>query len=168
MALKDLDAVLGEGHSLPVRGKTYLIPHASAHVALRFQRFLDIAQRAHEAQENDQEVRLSDDDKLVLTDAQENDIIVQTLGPELHETLTRDEGLAYEHVKLMAYYSLFHAVFGADKAEAYWNSGGKAPAPNRAERRTATRTRTGGASTTRKPASRNGTSTPKAKTQTRG
>lgn len=161
MALKDLDAVLGDGHKLPLRGKTYTVPHASAHVALRFQRFIEIAARAKEAKETGAEVTISDEDRLVLSDAQERDLITQALGDDLYAELV-EEGLTYEHLKMFGFYSLFHAVFGPEKAEAYWNSGGKAPAPNRAARRTATRTRTGAATTTRKRASRTGTTTPKA------
>lgn len=53
---------------------------------------------------------------------------------------------------------LFHTVNDEGKAaEAYWTSGGKAPKPNRSQRRTATRTRQDGDGTTKRPASRTGT-----------
>lgn len=147
MALKDLSEILADGHRLPIRGKTYFVPSASAEAGIRFQGLLTVAARAKGAED----YKPSDDEKVLIEDAAELDLVNDVLGAELVEEMKAD-GLPYEHLRTCAFYSLLHATQGEDVAERFWESGGKAPAPNRAARRTATRTRTAAASTTRKRA----------------
>lgn len=162
MPLKDLRTLLSDGHKLPIGGKTYLVPYVSGEVGLRFQAFIAIAGKA---QQGGDDYEPSEDDKLVLTDVQEEDLFRDVLHSGLLEEML-DDGLRFEEIKMASMYALLYAIAGEDKADAYWASGGKAQAPNRAARRTGTRTNTGAAPTTRKRASRSGTSTPKATPKT--
>lgn len=161
MTLKDLRDVLSDGHRLPINGKTYTIPHASAEAGLIFSEMMGVAAKVAKAQEDGAEPHITDADTPILSDAEEMDLYGDVLGDTRDEML--DDGLRYEHLKHAAMYSLIYAVMGEDRAVAYWNAGGKAPRPNRAARRTGTRTQRAGAGTTKPRASRSGTSTPKAK-----
>ena len=158
MSFKDLRETLAPGLSLPIGGKTYLIKPISAEVGLRMQDLMSVAAKVAKAQKDKTEYTPTEGDTVILTDAAEADLFKEALGDSWDEMLT---DLSFEELKLCALTVIFHATQGADFAEMYWNAGGKAPAPNRAERRTATRTRTGAASTTKTQASRNGTTTPK-------
>lgn len=160
MALKDLRSVLDGTISLPIGGKTYKVPPISIEAGLRFQELLGIAAKAKKAEDTGTEFELTDLDTQVLTDQQERDLYSEALG-DVYEELIAD-GVSFDELKMAAMYVLIKSVQSEETAEAFWNNGGKAPARNRAERRTATRTRTGAATTTRKPASRTGTTTRKA------
>lgn len=159
MPLKDLRAAINGVHKLPINGKTYEVQPISAVAGLRFMELMAIAQKAQKAQESGKDFAPDDADVEILDDQGERDMYRDALG-DAHDTMVAD-GVTFAELKLAALYVTFHAVNGPDFAELFWNAGGKAPAPNRAARRTATRTRTGAASTTKKPASRNGTTTPK-------
>jgi len=160
MALKDLRTALAAAHKLPIGGTVYEVQPISADLGLRFQDLMDVAARAKKATDADKEFAPDDADTEVLNDAAEKDLYREALGPS-HDLMVAG-GVTFAELKLAALYVIFHAVYGDTFADAYWASGGKAPAPNRAGRRTATRTRTGAASTTKKRASQNGTTTPKA------
>lgn len=157
MALKDLRTILKEGHELPIGGKTYTVPLVSAQTGLKFQAFVNIAGKA---QKGGDDYKPTNEDELVLTDVQELDLFKDVLHSGLLEQMIED-GLRFEEIKMAAMYALLYAIAGEEKADAYWGAAGKAPAPNRAARRTGTRTSTGAGTTTRKRASRTGTSTPK-------
>lgn len=156
MALKDLRAALAGAHKLPIGGAVYDVEPISAELGLHFQDLMAVAAKAKQ----DPKYQPSEADKEVLDDAAETDLYAAALGPAYDQMV--EGGVRFAELKLAALYVIFHAVYGDTFADAYWASGGKAPAPNRAERRTATRTRTGAATTTKKPASRNGTNTRKA------
>lgn len=81
-----------------------------------------------------------------------------SLGKELRDQML-DDGITFRELELAEMTAfLFHTVSDSgEAAEAYWKSGGKAPKPNRAQRRTETQTRQGGATTIQKPASQTGT-----------
>ena len=81
-----------------------------------------------------------------------------SLGKELRDQML-DDGITFRELELAEMTAfLFHTVSDSgEAAEAYWKSGGKAPKPNRAQRRTATQTQQGAATTTKKPASQTGT-----------
>lgn len=159
MALKDLRAALDGTLKLPIGGTTYEVQPISAAAGLRFQDLMGIAQKAKQAQDAGEDYSPDQDDVEVMNDQQENDLYRDALG-DTYDLMVED-GVAFAELKLAALFVTFHAVYGEEFAEAYWNAGGKAPRPNRAARRTATRTRTGAATTTKRPASRTTTTTPK-------
>lgn len=159
MSFKDLRETLAPGLPLPIGGKTYLIKPISAEVGLRMQDLMSVAAKVAKAKQDNTEYTPSEDDTAVLTDAAEADLFKDALGDTWDEMLA--DNVSFEELKLCALTVIFHATQGAEFAEGYWNAGGKAPAPNREARRTATRTRTGAASTTRKRASQSGTTTRK-------
>lgn len=150
MALKDLRTALASAHKLPIGGTVYEVAPISADLGLRFQDLMDVAARAKKAKDADAEFAPDEADTEVLNDAAEKDLYREALGPA-HDQMVSG-GVAFAELKLASLYVIFHAVYGDTFADAYWASGGKAPAPNRAARRTATRTRTGAASTTKKRA----------------
>lgn len=166
MALKDLRSALNGTLKLPINGTTYEVQPISAAAGLRFQEIMAIAQKSQQAKAAGKDYTPADDDVEVLNDQAERDMYRDALG-DAYDLMIED-GVQFAELKLAALYVTFHAVYGEEFAETYWNAGGKAPARNRAERRTATRTRTGAASTTKKPASRTGTTTRKATPKTAG
>ncbi len=146
MALKDLRAALNGALKLPIGGTVYEVPAISAELGLQFQDLMAIAAKA-----KDQPGYSPDDaDTEVLNDAGEKGLYERALGAAQERMLA--DGVTFEELKLAALYVIFHAVYGETFADAYWASGGKAPAPNRAARRTGTRTSTAAAATTKRPA----------------
>lgn len=156
MALKDLRAALNGTLKLPIGGTVYEVPAISAELGLQFQDLMAIAAKA----KDQPDYTPDDDDAEVLNDAGEKGLYERALGTA-HDQMIAD-GVSFAELKLAALYVIFHAVYGDTFADAYWASGGKAPAPNRVARRTVTRTSTAAATTTKKPVSRTGTTTPKA------
>lgn len=149
--LKDLSQIIKPGHDLPINGKTYHVPAVTAEVGLTFNSFVSVAFRAQQAKNKDEEFTPDDDDMQILNDQQEHDMVRDVLRDGLWEEMV-DDGLSFEHMRIASMYALIHATQGEEVADRFWASGGKAQAPNRSARRTATRTRTGAASTTRKRA----------------
>jgi hypothetical protein len=160
MALKDLRAALNSTHKLPIGGTVYEVPPISAELGLRFQNVMAVAAKAKQAQDANTEYTPDESDVEVMNDAAEKDLYREALGPVYDQMVSG--GVTFAELKLASLYVMFHAIYGETFADAYWASGGKAPAPNRAARRTATRTRTGAATTTKARASRSGTTTRKA------
>lgn len=157
MALfKDLNNFMDEGLTLPVNGKDYTVPEASAELGLRVTRFITLAKiSAHQPDRP-----LGPEDEQVLSDVAERDLYQEVLGDTYQELL--DDGVAWAKLKHVALTALFWISDGENTALKYWESAGKVPAPNRAGRRMATRTRTGAAATTPSRTSRTGTTTRKA------
>lgn len=149
--LKDLSQIIKPGHDLPINGKTYHVPAVTAEVGLAFNSFVSVAFRAQQAKQKDQDFIPDDDDMQILNDQQEHDMVRDVLTDGLWEEMVED-GLTFEHMRIASMYALIHATQGEEVADRFWTSGGKAQAPNRSARRTATRTRTAAASTTRKRA----------------
>lgn len=149
MALKNLMDVLGDGHHLTIGEHTYTVPHLSAKVGNEFQIMLTVAAKAQAAEQDGKKYTPTERDKELLNDDEERDLYRDALTSDVYQQM-QDDGVPFSAIKLAAMYVILYAVKTPEDAEAFWNSGGKAPAPNRAARRTATRTRTGGASTTRK------------------
>lgn len=127
------------------------MPAVTAEVGLQFNSFVSVAFRAQQAQQKDATFVPDDDDMQILNDQQERDIYREVLSDGLWEEMV-DDGLTFEHLRIAAMYALLYATQGEEVADRFWASGGKAQAPNRSARRTATRTRTGAARTTRKRA----------------
>ena len=150
MALKDLREALKSSLKLPIGGTVYEVQPISAELGLRFQDLMDIAAKSKKAQEAQQEYTPDDSDVEVLNDAAEKDLYKEALGDAWEQMVA--DGVRFAELKLAALYVIFHAIYGDTFADAYWASGGKAPAPNRAARRTETRTRTAAGTTTKRRA----------------
>lgn len=150
-SLKDLSQILGDGHRLPIMGKTYHVPHVKASTGLQFAAFTSAAIAAVQSQETGEKITISAADQEILSDEQEADLYKDALTPEVHAEMEAD-GVPFEHIRIAAMYVLIHAVMGEAQAAEFWATGGKGRPQDRATRRTGTRTRTAAASTTRKRA----------------
>ncbi|MDN5686465.1 MAG: hypothetical protein L0G94_07240 [Brachybacterium sp.] len=150
--MKETDEFLDEDEHLVLtyRGKDYSIPPVDAKTGLRIERIMSAADRAQRGADTEK------DEKQVLSDADEMDLYPDVLGPVYDELL--DDGVSFIRLRLAATAAMLWTISGDDVAHEYWEAGGKAPAPNRQQRRAKT-TRTGGASSTRGQASGTGTST---------
>lgn len=153
MAFKDLSEFYDPDLHLPYKGKTYVVPAADLDTGLYLQTIFNLGVKANSGAISDESAAQFDDDEEV-------DFMERCLGRELLDELRADK-VPTPVASLMAQTLMVDTVADRTTAEQFWASGGKAPASNRDRRRTATRTRTGAANTTRKPASRNGTSTRK-------
>lgn len=154
MKLNDIRPTTERPLEVPIGGKTYRIKPISADLGLRFQDLMAVTAKAQAGKET------TDLDIEILSDSAEQDFYMEALG-EAGEQMLRD-GVTFVELKTAALFAIIHAVYGEEMAERFWNAGGKAEPPNRAARRTETRTHTGAATTTLKRASRTGTTTRKA------
>lgn len=152
MRFTDAHESLEEPLVLPIRGTDYEIPPVSAANGIRLQEFMAniqaIAkkQQAGEDVENDAAQFGSDDSLQELEEV--------SLSKSTRDKMI-DDGVSLRTVKVAGMTAFYWQTIqdGGETASAYWASGGKAPKPNRAQRRTATQTRQGAGTTTRKPAS---------------
>lgn len=154
MTTNDMDAVddfLDEDAPLVLnyRGKDYSIDPLNARTGLKVQRAFAASARIQDGEE------LTEKDKAVLEEDDE-DLWPEILGDTYDELL--DDGASFIALRLAANATILWTVQDRDMALQFWEAGGKAPAPNRAQRRAKT-TRTGGANTTKSRASGTGTST---------
>ncbi|MCQ1951621.1 hypothetical protein NNX28_17015 [Arthrobacter sp. zg-Y859] len=165
MAFKDLAEVLDDTLRIPLNGKEYVIHGVTAESGLWFQAIVEAGKAQADAQRKaketgtdaPEEIELPADVERVLEAGRNRDLQREALGDALDELIS--DGVSQVRINHLAQTVVLWTVAGRDQAEEYFNSGGKAVPPNRAARRTATRTRTGAAST--KTGSRTTTSTPK-------
>lgn len=152
--LKQLGSFLDPILAVPYRDKVYEIPAVDAETGLRLQKLVAAGVRtALDGEIDPATIEL-------VNDADEKGFYETILGPVYNELIADcASSPAVKHIGQTAL--MWHAQ-DFEMAETYWRAEGKAPAPNREQRRTATRTRTAAASTTRKPASASGTTTRKA------
>lgn len=158
MAFKDLAEVLDDTLRIPLSGKEYVIHGVTAETGLWFQAIVEAGKAQADAQRKaaetgtavPAEIELPADIERVLEAGRGRDLQREALGDTLDE-LTSD-GVSQVRINHLAQTVLMWTVLGREQAEEYFNSGGKAVPPNRAARRTATRTRTVAANTTRKRA----------------
>ncbi len=153
MALEQLGSFLDPYLAVPFRGKTYQVPAVSAETGLRLQKLISAGIRAQGADNLDPETIE------LVNDAEELGFYEQILGPVYPELIA--DGASFPALKFIGSTALLWHTQDFTTAETFWKAEGKVPAQNRAQRRTATPTRTGAATTTRKRASVTGTSTPK-------
>lgn len=149
--LHDTDDFLTEDEPivLTYRGKDYEIRPATARTGLDMRRLFAATERAQNGEE------LSDRDKEILNRDSE-DVWQELLGDTFDELM--DDGVTFGALDLIGNTAVMWAAQDRDMALEFWENEGKAPAPNRAQRRAA-KTRTGGATTTKRQASGTGTST---------
>lgn len=160
----DLDEFLESSLTLPVGGRMYVIESPDAELGLWCQRLYTLALQIQQGETPSPIPPLKalpdDPDQTPIT-AESNASVPQDerlfrrlLGP-VWDQLHADR-VPWHKIKMVAETAVFWVGAGLELAEAYWNSGGnpEALSPNRKARRS---TNTGGANTTKKPASGNGT-----------
>lgn len=123
-----------DGITLPIGGKSYLIPSPDALTGLEVTRLIDVVVDAANGQDidsNDARVQQI----LKAEEQQHGDLIVRILGPALDE-MTAD-GVKWSVVQHVFGTALTWITQGAEQAARYWAAGGGATgkAPNRATRR---------------------------------
>lgn len=147
-----LNPILG----LPIAGKVYQIPAMSAQNSLIVETAMNAA-RSEDGSMDPMKVQLATEDDAPT-------FMARILGPAYQEML--DGGVSAPALKHVTSIVTLWNWGGFDAAQEYYRSGGKAlparKAPADHKPKTGTRTRTGAANTTRKPASQSGTSTRKA------
>jgi hypothetical protein len=149
--LKELNDFLSPTLVVPAKGKEYRIASVDAETGLRLQKLIAVGVKAYTDKD------LTEKDLELVSDDEEESFFKSVLGDTYDELLA--DKIPYTGLKQIASLAMIWTTQGFDAAQQYFLAGGKAPEPNREARRTATRTRTAAASTTRKPASVNGTST---------
>ncbi|MDQ0854779.1 hypothetical protein QFZ79_002890 [Arthrobacter sp. V4I6] len=153
--LRELDDFLNPTLLVPANGKEYRIAAVDAATGLRLQKMLTIGVKAHAGTDP------SEKDLELVSDEDEESFFQSVLGDTYAELLA--DKIPYPGLKAIASLAMIWTTQGFDPAQQYFLAGGKAPAPNRAERRTGTRTSTAAATTTPKAASPSGTSTRKSR-----
>lgn len=160
--LQQLGSFLDPILAIPYRGKTYEVQAVDAETGLRLQKLVAAGVRtALDGEIDPATIEL-------VNDADEQGFYETILGP-VYDQLIEDK-VSSPALKFIGQTALMWHAQDFELAETFWRAEGKAPAPNREQRRTATRTRTAAAPTTQTPKSANGTTTPKATTSrpTRG
>lgn len=133
--------------SVPVGDRTYRVPAISAKNALILQESMATAAKDVSAGKDPHDIELATDDD-------EDAYLTRVLGPVYRDMLDNDEPwVAIQHVVAL---TLAWSFGNLEKAQEYYNAGGKVqparPAPKDRQPKTATRTRTAAATTTRKRA----------------
>jgi len=150
MGFADLADFFDPSLRLPIRGKTYVVPPLPAAAGLRFQALHNIAMaRAARQPLSERDLALLD-----LDDEAEADLQRTALGGAWQEMV--DDGLDWPTIQHAGTTAYVHWTQGRARAEEFWASPGKAPAPALSPPSTTT----AGASTTRAPASTSGTRSP--------
>jgi hypothetical protein len=155
-AFRDLDEFLiDEPIRLPIRGKTYSFPGSiPARTGLLLQRLGVAAEKAKQ----DIKAGAADPTALaaeVFSDSEETDLRGEIMGATEQEMA--DDGLTTAHTTHVFRTLMVWHMAGEDAAMKAWEAVGPQPAPNRAARRAASKA---SATTTKRPASTSGTSTP--------
>ena len=152
-----LDATL----TLPLSTGEYTIPAISAKDGLVLKElnavFEEIARRVQAGEDQTAVTEQAVEERgLTLDDLQNMEELC--LSREVRQQMI-DDGAGLREVEVAGMTAfLFHTVNDeGEAAAAYWASGGKAPKPNRAQRRTETQTRQGAGGTTKKQGSATGT-----------
>ncbi|MFK0296683.1 hypothetical protein ACIQU6_40285 [Streptomyces sp. NPDC090442] len=149
MGFRALGALLDDSLELPVgkpgQERIYRVPAPSAETGLRVQQLVTAAGRAADGGEVDADL---------VADAEERDLYADVLGTAYADLLAA--GVTWPVLKHCAITAMVWIAQDKEAAERFWNAAGDPSrlAPNRAARR-----RSGGANSTRNPASTSGTST---------
>ena len=138
MALIDLGDYLADDQLvIPLPGGALVhIPSPDAETGLWLQEFLELGVRASSGD------AISDEDRsrLQLDDAAEHDLMARILGTGLQEA--KDAGASWVQLQRICRFALLWFGAGPEAAEAWMKDGanlGESAAPNRAERRAASR-----------------------------
>jgi hypothetical protein len=156
MAIKDLGAFLDDdGLDIPIGGKTYRVSSPDGETGLRLAALANLSVSVAD----ETQVSERDRDRLRLSDQEEHDFLRDVLGSTLDELLA--DGVSWVRIQRLGRYCFLYFTLGEDVADDAANSVGEAPAPNRAQRRAASR---GGANKTQKQGSTAGTTSPRKRT----
>ncbi|MDT0306131.1 hypothetical protein RM780_04030 [Streptomyces sp. DSM 44917] len=149
-----LDELFDEALDLPVKGRVYHIPSPPAEDGLRVQRITTLAARLLDGGEAV--------DTTLLDDAEELDLLRLCLGPVYDEMLA--DGVEWVWLRHAGLTAMFWIINGLAAAEDYWKAARDPSrlAPNRAARRTAKKSGSAAAKSTRSRGSTSGTSARKA------
>ncbi|TQJ60479.1 hypothetical protein FBY30_2747 [Arthrobacter sp. SLBN-83] len=151
--LKELNDFLSPTLVVPAGGKEYRIKAVSAKTGLRIQHMMTLGFKAQAGES------FTEKDIELVSDDEETDFFRSVLGDTYDELLA--DGVSYAGLRQLTSLVTIWTTQSFEAAQQYFLAAGKAPEPNRAQRRTATRTSTAAATTTPKRASASGTSTPK-------
>lgn len=172
MRFADATEALEEPLVLPLRGKNrklkdYKIHPVDAADGIVLQDFMADIQEVVRRQQAGEKVDGSEasfgaDDDLARLEE-------MCLGKDVRDQMIKD-GVKHRSIQVAGMTAFYWQTLqdNGATAEAYWKSGGKAQRPNRAQRRTGTQTRQGGATTTQKRASATGTKPKAAASKTKG
>ena len=148
--------------TLPMSTGEYEIPAIDAKTGLilkdRMSAFEGAARRINAGEDPDA-VRAEIVNEYGMTMEELGQLGEMSLSKEVRDKML-DDGVGLRELEVAEMTAFFfHTVSdNGETAEKFWKSGGKAPTgPNRAQRRTATQTRQGAATTTQKQGSRTGT-----------
>lgn len=165
----DLDQYFAPGLTLTVRGREYQVPLPSAELGLWCQRIAQAAGAMHSAETTD-EIRDAVGRLQALPELDGDLTLPQrVLGP-VYDQMVADE-VPFPHIEVCGETAYVWIINGEDAALRYWTSGGRPEArgpDNRAARRAARSTGTGGAGTTRSRTSTSGTTSRPKKPTTAG
>ncbi|MFI6485153.1 hypothetical protein ACIBH1_45095 [Nonomuraea sp. NPDC050663] len=128
--LKELDDFLDDGLELPIKGKTYLVPPASAEVGLYCQRLAEVGMAAAKGQQ--------DEGAAELDDARESELYRKCLGPVLDEMVA--DGVSWPRIKHAAITAFFWIAGNDEAAATFWERGPEAAAPEATKGRAASST----------------------------
>lgn len=151
--LKELNDFLSPTLIVPAGGKEYRFASVSAQTGLKIQHMMTLGFKAQAGQ------NITEKDIELISDDEEIDFFRAVLGDTYDELL--EDGISFQGLRQLTSLVTIWTTQSFEAAQQYFLAGGRAPEPNREQRRTATRTSTAAASTTRKRASQSGTSTPK-------
>lgn len=164
---KDLSQFQDPDLHLVYRKKPYTIKAASFKLGLFFHKVFEFGYKVAASEENGTELTEADEaEAMKLDDQEEGDLIVRALGNDLIDKLDAD-GVPFKIISLMSMTLLLDTVRDRETAIAYWNAGGKAPAPAKGQK-TETPTQKAAGTTTRKQDYQSGTKTPSKAAATSG
>jgi len=127
--LRDLRAHLGDSVlSLPIGGTTYRVAECSADTWARLQVIASDLDKA--IADN------TDPDTEAVSD--ESELWALALGEDVHKAMTA--AVSRQELQVAGFTAYLWQIDRPEMAAAYWASGGKAPAPNREQRRSGART----------------------------
>lgn len=146
--LEEVGSFLDPAISIPIRGKKYRIDAIDIDLGTKLQAQFADAQKQLNNGTKPEDINLAEDDE-------EENYVKAALGAAYDQM--RKDGISFNASKQVLQIVLVWTFQDFDAAKEYFETSGKGRA-NREQRRTATRTRTAGASTTQKPGSRSTTS----------
>ncbi len=129
---RDLDEFFDDTLPLPIGGKVYVVPPASAETGLFCQRLMEAGVDAANGK---------DTDLASLDDEGERDLYQRVLGPVYGEL--KANGVSWPKIKHAGITAFLWIAGDRDTAQKYWEAGDGGPeaeAPTRAERRAAAAT----------------------------
>lgn len=163
MPLRDLSAYLDDDAlDIPVDGRTYRIESPDAETGLRL---TAMATLGGKIADGDAEVSADELESLQLDDGQEQDFTRMVLGKTLDEMVA--DGVTWVKIQRVTRYAFLYFAMSPEAADQAASKGvlqGEGAAPNREQRRQASRD---GASKTQKQGSTGGTTSPRRPAQQR-